>query len=209
MVKLRAPMMSLGASGSLGNAITFSKWKGRAYARELVVPSNPKSGLQTGFRAMFAFLSQQWTNVSTGDQATWQTLADQLVASPFNAYMRGNQRRWRNFTPPAEATPAAEAATPPTWTSEPDVAGGVDSILMSWDVNVINDSWGMVIFRALTTGFTPSISNVVKVVQLTAAGAGTWLDSPLVADQYFYDCRPFTTDGLFGALTGEVEDTVS
>lgn len=209
MVKLTAPMMSLGASGSLGSSIVFSKWKGRAYARQLVVPSNPKSGLQTGFRAMFAFLSQEWNGLASGSKATFETLADQLVASPFNAYMRINQKRWRNYTPPTQQVPATESNTPPTWTDLPDVTAGVDSILMEWTVNSVEDGWGMVIFRDLTTGFTPSIANVVKVVDISAGGAGSWLDSPLVPDEYFYDCRPFTNDGLFGALTGEVSDTVT
>jgi len=32
MVKLNAPLMSLDASGTVANSITFAKWKGRNYA---------------------------------------------------------------------------------------------------------------------------------------------------------------------------------
>ncbi len=207
MVKLRAPMMSLAASGSLGNAIVFSHWKGRAYARELVVPSNPKSGLQTGFRSMFAWLSQHWATMSGAAQDSWQTIADQLVASPFNAYMSRNQKRWRNFHAPTDFYPATEVAVVPTWTTPPGVTAGVDSILMEWTINALNAGNGLIIYRALVTGFTPSIANVVAVIPLGAA-AGTWLDSPLAPDEYFYDTQPFVDDGALGALTGEVSATV-
>lgn len=209
MVKLRAPMMSLGASGSLGKAITFSRWKGRAYARELVVPSNPKSGLQTGFRAMFAFLSQQWTNVATSDQATWATLADQLVASNFNAYMQFNQKRWRNFTGPTQNPANLGGGDAATYTSSFAATAGVDSILIDWDINSPEDGWGVAIFRALAPAFTPSLSNCIKVVQCDTAGADTWLDSPLVPDTYYYNMRAFSKEGLLHAAIAEINAVVT
>lgn len=46
--KVSTPLMSLDASGSVAKAITFSKWKGRNYVRQLVIPANPRtSGQQT------------------------------------------------------------------------------------------------------------------------------------------------------------------
>ena len=58
MVKITGPMMSLDAQGTLGDAITFAKWKGRPYVRQRVIPSNPKTGAQLGRRAMFKFLTK-------------------------------------------------------------------------------------------------------------------------------------------------------
>ena len=46
MAKLKAPLMSLGASGQLGKALVFFPWKGLDVVREYVVPSNPKTALQ-------------------------------------------------------------------------------------------------------------------------------------------------------------------
>jgi len=43
MAKLKAPLMSLGASGALGKALVFFGWKGLNVVREYVVPANPKS----------------------------------------------------------------------------------------------------------------------------------------------------------------------
>jgi len=71
VVKLKSPLMSLDASGSVGKAITFSKWKGRNYVRKLVIPHNPQSGLQTGMRAWLTWLSKYWAVLSAGDKAVW------------------------------------------------------------------------------------------------------------------------------------------
>lgn len=46
MAKLKAPLLSLGASGAIGKSIVFFNWKGLDVAREYVVPSNPKSTAQ-------------------------------------------------------------------------------------------------------------------------------------------------------------------
>lgn len=46
MAKLKAPLMSLGASGALGKALVFFGWKGLDVVREYVVPANPRSTAQ-------------------------------------------------------------------------------------------------------------------------------------------------------------------
>ena len=75
MVKVNAPMMSLDASGSLGKALVFSKWKGRNYVRTLVRPSNPKSVLQVAIRSMMKFLAQAWKDMTAPEQTAWDLLA--------------------------------------------------------------------------------------------------------------------------------------
>lgn len=47
MAKLKAPLLSLGASQQLGKALVFFAWKGLNVVREYVVPSNPRTAAQT------------------------------------------------------------------------------------------------------------------------------------------------------------------
>jgi len=47
VAKLKAPLLSLGASGAIGKTMVFFGWKGIQAVREYVVPSNPKTALQT------------------------------------------------------------------------------------------------------------------------------------------------------------------
>ncbi|MBA7711911.1 hypothetical protein ES703_120878 [subsurface metagenome] len=51
MAKLKAPLMSLGASGKLADTLVFFPWKGINCVREYVIPANPKTALQIAQRA--------------------------------------------------------------------------------------------------------------------------------------------------------------
>jgi hypothetical protein len=46
VAKLKAPLLSLGASGQIGKSVVFFPWKGLNAAREYVIPTNPKSEAQ-------------------------------------------------------------------------------------------------------------------------------------------------------------------
>lgn len=46
MGKLKAPLLSLGASGAIGKVAVFFNWKGIDAVREYVIPANPKSDAQ-------------------------------------------------------------------------------------------------------------------------------------------------------------------
>ena len=52
MAKLKAPLMSLGASGKLADTLVFFPWKGINCVREYVIPANPKTALQTTQRGI-------------------------------------------------------------------------------------------------------------------------------------------------------------
>ncbi|MBA7592932.1 hypothetical protein ES708_35134 [subsurface metagenome] len=54
MAKLKAPLLSLGASGAIGKAIVYFPWKGLNVAREYVIPANPKT---TGQRTQRNYLT--------------------------------------------------------------------------------------------------------------------------------------------------------
>lgn len=205
MVKVFGPALSLDASGTIGDAIVFSKWKGRHYIRERVIPANPRSGLQVGFRSMFGFLAAAWDALSAADKDTYNDIADSMAISPFNAYVRFNQRRWRNFKAPSNATPATETGSVGTFTAgTPAATGGVASVTIDWTIdNVLGDNWGLMIFKG-STGFNTALSNCVAVRWSADANPQSWLDSPLDAATYYYNTRLFTDDGVLGAELGEI-----
>lgn len=51
MAKLKAPLLSLGASGAIGKTLVFMNWKGLDTVREYVIPSNPDTTAQQTQRA--------------------------------------------------------------------------------------------------------------------------------------------------------------
>jgi len=201
MVKLAGPLMSLDASGSIAGAITFSKWKGRNYARQLVQPANPRSVLQVSTRAMLKFLSQDWINVGATPQGSWADRAAQTNISPFNAYIAANMSRWRQFQAPAQTDPAPETGTLPVAVLT-SATGGPSYIDLLLTLTTISDCWGVMLFQSSTGTFTPSRANCIAVLPFTATV--TYTVSGLVAGAYFFDAKFFTKEGALGPDEGEV-----
>lgn len=51
MAKLKAPLLSLGASGQIAKSLVYFPWKGLNLVREYVIPSNPQTSGQTTQRS--------------------------------------------------------------------------------------------------------------------------------------------------------------
>lgn len=202
MALVKAPLLSLEASGKLGNAIVFAKWKGRAYVRSLVTPANPKSGGQVGMRAMFKFLSQDWASIGATPQATWETRADQAIVSPFNAFMSYNQYRWRDFLAPTDSDPEDTTDVEPVMGAL-SATPGVRSVTLSQIITTANDIWGVCFFRSATASFTPAFDNLIGITRAVGVSPVLWVDSPLAAGTYYYDALGFTLDGQRGTEVGE------
>lgn len=64
-MRLTGPMFSLTASGSLASTLTYSSWKGIAYGRQLVIPSNPQSSAQQIVRTVLGYLAKAVVAVLT------------------------------------------------------------------------------------------------------------------------------------------------
>lgn len=208
MALTKGPLMSLDASGSVAGTITYSKWKGRNYVRQLVTPANPQTVKQVSVRAMMRFLSQSWAAHSAVEKATWDDLAAASQVAAFNSYMAKNMLRWRNFLAPSIEFPAAAgdlAATLGTLTA----TGGVGQITLSQVITTANQNWCLLIFRSLTGTFTPSFSNLQRVVLGEGAGPIVFVDTPLKAGAYFYECRGGSVQGVTGASSNEATATAT
>lgn len=204
MALTKGPLFSFDATGSVAKTITFSKWKGRNYVRRLVKPSQPRSGAQVGRRAMFKFLAQQWVSQGGASQATWKTLADQIVASYFNAYMKHNLERWHNYLSPITDYPATEEGTG----SDNVLTGAVweeNRIKLTLQGTALDTAWGIVIFGALGAALTPSVGTAVLVRPDETFAEHFEYFTPHegdVNDQWTFDSQSFSNDGVLAAAGG-------
>ena len=102
MAKLKAPLLSLGASGAIGKAIVYANWKGLDIAREYVTPTNPNTTPQQTQRgylsacvAMIHYAQGLAANPLVEADASAYALLASLYPTPltwFNAICR----QWMN-----------------------------------------------------------------------------------------------------------------
>lgn len=94
MVKPKAPLFGLGASGALGGAIVYGSWKGLDVAREYVIPANPQTAAQTTQRSYMTDAVDEWHTtgaaaLEAADKLAWNRYAGVLGRmSGFNAFCR-------------------------------------------------------------------------------------------------------------------------
>ncbi len=209
MALVTAPLLSLDASGKVGDALVFSKWKGRNYVRALVRPSNPKSGGQVGMRSMFKFLSQEWAGIGASPKATWEALAEAAAVAPFNSFMSKNLFANRNFLAPSEGYPLDPTGTVDAIATFTATAGERQISIVLNSVTPSTEAWGWLLYRSLSSGFTPAFDNLIAVIAANAVANVTFVDTPLEADTYYYDAKPFSATGFIGSLDGEINAVVT
>ena len=95
MTKLTGPLMSLGASGTIGDTITFGTWRGIPYARQRVIPANPNTAGQQLTRNVFTNLRQMWKLNGTFGRAPWTLFAAGQKFLDLNAYLGQNVKIMR------------------------------------------------------------------------------------------------------------------
>lgn len=205
-MKLQGPMMSFGASGSIGGLVTMATWKGRPYARQLVIPSNPKSANQVAFRSMFRFLSQAWGNLATIDQESWLELAQAGNYSTFNAYMRYNQDLWTRTVQPT-ANPANSPAVI-TDTAVITPTAGVKSISLSIAPDMGFSPWGYILYQKVGSAPTGIFSEVVYVIEALADPQIFNVTGLTSGTTVHFKVQGFTEDQEIGALSADASATV-
>lgn len=209
MALVTGPLMSVGASGTYGKALTYATWKGRNYVRQRVIPMNPKSAAQTGIRSMMSWISQRWNGLSAGNKATWDDMAETKQISAFNAFVGENLDRWQVNDTPTDAFPAAEANTDLL----PDSVG-VDGVILDTNgfagyatLDATPDSTGaadavaVAIFRGAAAPTPFSWAKCIAVIDCTPGAEWTYTDSPLDAGTYHYKIAYLSNDGVHGALS--------
>lgn len=95
MAKITAPLLSFGASGTLGKVITFGSWRGVPYARRHVIPANPQSVAQSLTRDIFANMNTRWKTGGPLMRAPWNRFATGQKFVGRNSYMGKNLQAMR------------------------------------------------------------------------------------------------------------------
>lgn len=90
MAKVRLPLLGLGASGTIGEALTYASWRGIDYVRERVIPQNPQTVAQTAVRDTFTSLNTIWTFIGALSRAPWTLTAAGRPVTDRNLHISRN-----------------------------------------------------------------------------------------------------------------------
>lgn len=191
MAKVTGPLMSLDASGTVAGTATFSKWKGRNYVRQRVIPSNPQTAAQTAVRAMFAGLVALWKANTEALTAAFDTRAKQLNISAFNAFVGYNQTQVSQGKFPADQVDAVPVA-PEENISDLDNTVANRTVELTWTASIDANVWLVLVYRKL--GGDPTGTNS-ELVGSIPAGTTKFVDSGLTAGEWHYGVAAVTDSG--------------
>lgn len=164
MARTVAPLLSFGASGAIAKTQVYSTWKGRAYVRRHVIPSNPKTAEQTLTRSVFSYLNRLWSYLPAGATAAWQLYGDNSRFTARNGWLKQNLPPLRVgvdledmvMSPAAGSGIAAQAV---------NVVPGAGSLTVDVTAPALPEGWAIVEANAMAVrNVDPHVSEIVHAV---------------------------------------------
>lgn len=196
MAKLKAPLMSLGASGALGKAIVFFGWKGLDCVREYVVPANPKSTAQ---KLQRGYLGDVVTAIHTAQALDAQPLDEaDTKAYALLGSLQPTPRTWFNTICRQWLKQKVATKIPCIWRNGAAIHA-VDSLIIKM--------WNTPESSAVTDGkvwYGTSRTAMIKSEATTPAAleAGFVLDGLETGVKYFVQFKPTDPDTFIGSNSG-------
>lgn len=203
MAKLKAPLLSLGASGAISKTLVFFGWKGLNVVREYVVPSNPQTSLQTVQRGyvtdavaeIHATQAQAANPLTSEDQVAYSTLASTL----------GKVMTWFNMAVKLwiDVKVAAKVPVVYSWGYVTDT--DLTAIDMSMVINEETGSTlaaGKFYIGTSKTNLIRSVTATVNAgsdVNIINEDLSAWMVAGI---KYYWQFRPDSGDGCEGANSG-------
>lgn len=104
MPRITAPLLSFGSRGQIGKSMVFSTWKGIPYARQYVVPANPRTTKQTNNRGIWAMLNSAWLYAPAEIKGAFNAFAVGKALTGRNQFFKVNQKLLAVDPTPATVT---------------------------------------------------------------------------------------------------------
>lgn len=194
MAKLKAPLLSLGATASIGKTLTFFPWKGLNVVREYVIPTNPNTTLQqtqrgyltlvvTSIHDMMASATHPLGEVDKTAYALWASVV-QAATTWFNQAVRNGIGQ------------LIAGLTTRFWGDGHSTPGVGTLAVGLWEINAVTtagDFW----YGTSRTALINSQPDVPVVNHHMATLAGL-----TAGVKYFWQFRPTAPAGVVGADSG-------
>jgi len=196
-----SPLIS-SASGKAADMVAAS-WKGRAYIRKHVIPSNPETAAQVLVRESLARCVTLWRSLSETVKVWLDTYGTGYRMSGYNSFMSKNRA--------AEQVPAALAVVPPEPRVLPvsDLSGSVavaEKITATWTDPALAGYTNMAFI------LRDQALNTFQAEILTTLSSAETLDFLLLTTGHVYDlyCWLYNpTTGVMGSVASDMDLTVT
>lgn len=209
MVKLKGPALSLQASGTVGQAVTISNWKGRHYLKRKSLPTDPNTPAQHSHRLMLQWLNNRWSPLTTNQQASWTDLAARKNILPRSAFIGENLRRFNLFKGPTKTYPATEDGTS-QWQPDgsPFPSSRIHSVRCQVSGNPGSDTWGYFIFLLANEATPPATDKIIWITEWDGDVTQTTIVTPIRPGTYWFTMQTFSDDGKLRTPPAGSEKTV-
>lgn len=187
MAKVTAAFLGLGASGTLGNTLTASTWKGIPVMKLKPTPTNPKSDGQVGHRTLFSCAAAIGRTLTIPQQALWQATIAGMAQTWFNAIISMASKNWKKGLGPQLLPTRVDDTAPGPPTALAATLHG-STVRLTWTAPADADKECYLIFRSPTTGVS-DVESELKGFTLTPIisfddlpGSGTWYYTAVCVD---------------------------
>ncbi|MBA7527943.1 hypothetical protein ES705_20125 [subsurface metagenome] len=203
MAKLKAPLMSLGASGKLADTLVFFPWKGLNCVREYVIPANPKTALQTAQRGHVTE-AVEYVHTAMADVTNPLKSIDQVAYAALAA-AKGRIITWFNQAVKLWIDVSVALKVPCIYcdmTFTTKTAGAIDLELYLTEETGSTLAAGKFYFGSTKTNLINAVAATVTAgdkVALVAEDCSAFLTAGVKA---FVQFRPNAADGCEGADSG-------
>lgn len=196
MPKVKGPLLSLGATGSLGEALIFQSQRNRPVVKRFAKPTNPDSLAQRANRARTSFLSKLWSNLSGIEKNSWAAIAESESTGAYANFLRFNLSSFSHELAPSRAYPPVRAQTLLTIASVIALNGVGFADIRTTELQY-GQSLATLVHRSVVSGFTPTMRNAV-IIDLCDAVSVIYkrhTDKNLQPGTYYYRATMISNDG--------------
>lgn len=97
MPKLRAPLLGMKASGSIGKQLTFFERQGIPMVKKCPMPVDARTQAQLRYRGAYRYWADCWHYLSATDRVYWEGAAKYLSRTGFNMWMAAHLAMWKDY----------------------------------------------------------------------------------------------------------------
>lgn len=146
MAKVSAPLLSMGARGSIGKSLVSASWRGVKYMRQHVVPANPRTTAQQANRTRFALLREMYKLAPAAVRAPWDRFAQGRPFTGSNKFVGENNRLLVGQPDFAMAvmSPGAAGGLPPAGVSSAPGSNPGEVVVTVTAPTQLPDGWSIV-----------------------------------------------------------------